>query len=228
MARFLCALALVAVPLSAVVLVGPAISVARAQMDDERPPTGEGGGDGYAWTQEEDTGPVQPLRILTTIGGGSGLRLVQNIDFEQQRAAPAFVDIGGSVILPSSKTWRHGFGLTFSFNLTGDGVENGIGVDGFSQFTFAPQYLAYFRFGEDWMVTGHVGVPLGIGLPPDDSTETANLIGLDLGGSAAFYILAGFGIYAELSLVTWMGGQSTFHPVANYEGGVFFDYEVLP
>jgi hypothetical protein len=224
MARFLCAFALVAVPLSAVVFAGPA----AAQMDDERPPTGDEGGEGYAWTQEEDTGPVQPIRILATIGGGSGLRIIQNIDFNQQRAAPAYIDLGGTIILPSSQTWRHGFGLTFSFNLTGDGVENGIGTDPFSQFTFAPHYLAYFRFGEDWLVTGHAGVPLGIAVPSDPDDDTGNLIGLDLGGSATFYFTAGFGLYAELSLVTWMGGQTTFHPVANYEGGVVFDYEVLP
>jgi hypothetical protein len=220
MARFLCALALVAVPLSA--------APASAQMDDERPPGDDDGGGGYAWTQEEATGPVQPIRILTTIGGGSGYRLIKNIDFNQDRFAPAFVDISGNFIFASSKTWRHGVGLTVSFNLTGDGVENGIGIDGFSQFTFAPQYLAYVRLSDDLLVTAHAGVPLGIGLPAAGEEDTANLIGLDVGGSGTFYLLAGFGFYAELSLVTWLGAQTSIHPVVDWEGGVVFDYEVLP
>jgi hypothetical protein len=219
MNRFLCAIALSAV------LLPTAPLAAQGPLDDERPPGAEGEGGGYAWEDEEETaGPTQPSRLVLTIGGGSGLRLVKNITYDQQAFAPAYIDLMGAWVLPSAAQWRHGLGLTISTNITSDG-SGSVGVDGFAQWMVAPTYLAYLRFGEDWLITGHAGVPLGIS---SDGEKSQQLIGLDVGAGAAFYLLAGFGIYVEASVSVWMGSEVSFHPILNYEGGFLIDYEVLP
>ena len=199
--------------------------MSRRSGGDERPPTGdEGGGGGYAWQEEETVGPTQPSRIVATLGGGSGLRLVINSDFDQQSFAPAYIDATAAFVLPGARRWRHGLGLGISTNITSDGSES-IGVDAFAQITFAPTYLAYWRFGEDWVVTAHAAVPLGFS---SDGEVGQNLLGLDVGAGLGFYILAGFGLYAEASVTTWLGSLQTVHPILNYEGGFLIDYEVLP
>ena len=217
MNRFLRAITLIAE-------LSPTLPV-DAQLYDERPPSDdEEAAPGYAWEEEETAGPTQPSRILVTLGGGSGLRLVINSDFDQQSFAPAFIDAAGTFVFPGAARWRHGVGLTISTNITSDG-STAIGVDGFAQWTFAPTYLAYFRFGEDWLVTAHLGVPLGIS---SDGEQSQDLLGVDVGAGAAFYILAGLGIYLEASASVWLGSLNTIHPIVSWEGGVVIDYEVLP
>src|SRR5687767_14768402 len=174
MNRFLCAIAL-----SAVLL--PTAPLAAQMLDDERPPGAEGEGAGYAWEEEEEAGPTQPSRILLTVGAVGGLRIIRNTTYEQNLLAPLFLDVTGAFVLPGAAKWRHGFGLTISTNIDGDGG-NTRGLDPFAQWLFAPTYLAYFRFGEDWLVTGHAAVPLGIS---SDKGVSQRLIGLDVGAGAA-------------------------------------------
>ena len=52
--------------------------------------------------------------------------------------------------------------------------------------------------------------------------------GLELSGAANFLLTAGFGLYAEVGASLYLGSASTIHPIISGEGGVFFDYEVLP
>ena len=76
----------------------------------------------------DDEAPTEPLRILATAGGGIQIRLINDLTFSQDRFAPSFVDLYGAVVIPGSGMLRHGFGLTFGINLTGDGPVGATGV----------------------------------------------------------------------------------------------------
>ncbi len=174
--------------------------------------------------REVDT---DPLRILAGAGVGSSLRLVKNDQFQQQRFAPAYLDVYGGIVLPGSGSIRHGFTLGVSVNLSGDGSYS-FGIDPFEQWVITPSYLLQVRLGDaavpDLSIFGRLGVPVAL------SPETA--FGAELGLGAIYNLFAGFGVYVELTGSAWFGGDSragntTVHPVLSGELGVAFDLEVL-
>ena len=69
----------------------------------------------------EPDAPAEPPRIVWSVGGGVALRVVQDLDFSQDRAAPGFVDLFGAFVFPGSGIFRHGAGLGLSLNISGDG-----------------------------------------------------------------------------------------------------------
>ena len=195
-------------------------SAATAQVDDERPP-GTGGGDDVA----EDEGPppvVMPWRILASIGGGATLRIVNDLTLEQKRFAPSFIDIAGSVVFPGAGRWRHGATLAISTNLNGEGpgAPDPNGIDPASQWTLTPSYLAYFRFGEDLVLTGRAGVNL--------TASPYFVLGGELSLGAVFLFTAGLGAYVELSGNLAFGLAPEPLPTVSAELGIMIDFEVLP
>lgn len=175
----------------------------------------------YLFGTAEPEAPSAPARILVSAGGGSSVRIIQDLDFSQDRVGTGFIDVFGAYVLPGAEgSLRHGVGLGLSLNLTGDGPSHDLGIDGGNQLVLAPYYLAYLRFGMDIVLGGKVGVPFALapGLAP----------GVELALSFSYFLTAGFGLYVEPSASIWWGSAGTLHPIASIEGGVMIDYEVLP
>lgn len=197
---------------------------ARAQVvDEELPP-------GMAPDEErtdyllgpEDEGPPQPPRVVLTATGGSGIRIIQDLDLSQERFTPGFVDLFGAFVFGSTSTWRHGVGLGLSTNISGDGAAQG--VDGFDQLVVAPTYAGYFRFGMDLVVMAKFGVPLGLVL-----NEIGGFVpGAELTGGLAYFLTSGLAAYGEVGASAWLGTGSRIHPIVTAELGLLIDYEVLP
>ncbi|MCA9582225.1 MAG: hypothetical protein KC416_10560 [Myxococcales bacterium] len=172
-------------------------------------------------TEWEDTDwdPVDPTRVWASLAVGLSLRLVEDLDFAQDRFAPTFLDGLLAVVLPGEGTVRHGLGLGVALNLTSDGGVI-IGVDAFQQAVLAPTYLSRIGFTEDILGTVKVAVPWVV------SPRTN--VGLELALGGVWMALAGFGPYVELGFSTFLGGEQSVHPLLTGEIGVVIDYEVLP
>ena len=205
---------------------GPDANVAET-VDDERPPM-EGEERAYSFDEKEERGEHRRLRIFANVGAGVGLRLVQNLEFQQDRFSPAYVEIQGGVTLPGYSRLRHSFVLAVNSNLNGDGGFD-FGLDPFNQWTITPGYMLRIGFPDnaapDIWIGAKVGVPLTIA--PDFS------VGAELAASFTYMFLAGFGIYAEAGASMFFGADSragnlTVHPILALELGVAFDFEVLP
>lgn len=205
-------------------------SSAQAQLDEERPPGSydEDGDIDEGPSEPEVEEPAQPPRILASLGGGSSLRIVQDLDYQQRRVAPGFIDASGAFVFGGAGIFRHGVSLTISLAVSGDG---GLaeGFDPGSQFALTPAYLAYLRLSEDWDVFGHIGPSFAY--TTNASTAggtTATSVGLEVGVGGAFMVLAGLGIYAEGTHAIYLGSADTIHPILSVEAGLMIDYEVLP
>lgn len=195
-------------------------SAVSAQVDDERPP-GTDSGDSV----EEDEGPppvVMPWRILASVGGGATLRIVNDLTLSQGRLGPSFIDIAGSVVFPGAGRWRHGATLAISTNLNGEGpgAPDPNGIDSATQWTFTPSYLAYFRFGEDLVLTGRVGANL--------TASPYFVPGIEVSLGAVYLFTAGLGAYVEFSGNLAFGLAPEPSPTVSAEIGIMIDYEVLP
>jgi hypothetical protein len=205
-------------------LILPLSSVALAQ--EEVPPPNEENELPPGFTPEEEPVdpfsepdlPADPARIVWSAGAGVSIRFLRNLDFSQDWPAPGFVDAFGAFVFPGHAV-RHGVGLNASINLSGDGSLD-LGVDPAQQIVVAPTYLLYIGLSELFKLSGKVSVPLVV--TPDFS------FGAELAVGAHLFVLAGFGFYAELSATMFFGADSTVHPFGSVEGGLSFDYEVLP
>jgi hypothetical protein len=158
-------------------------------------------------------------RVVATGTVGLALRLTQNVDFDQSALAPFYADLLGGYVFGSSGAYHHGFGLGVQFNLSSDGGYTEP-VNPLGQWALSPNYLGLLELGEDFLGLAHVGLPILL-----SGTKS---VGLDLGAGAAYRLLAGFGIYTELSFAAFLGASTTLHPLFCWELGLSLDYEVLP
>lgn len=223
-------------PLFALSIFVSAASVsatARAQDGEE------GGGEGYAWGEgggESSVRPTlseDPLRIQAWAGAGVGFRPLRNIDpaFLQDFLAPPYVDFGAAVYFPGME-YHHGVGLNVSTGLMVDTAELAE-VNAGAQWAFTPAYQILLPFqrllGMDsdmLQLQGHVGIPIVI--TATNHSGTAVSVGLELGVGFQFKFLAGIGLYAEVQADIYGGSNDTVHPIIAVDGGLLFDYEVLP
>lgn len=173
--------------------------------------------------------PSEPLHVLVSAGAGTSLRIVKNLDFQQDLVAPGFVDLMGGVLLPGSGTLRHGLVLGVAMNLSGDGSSTPeLGVDPAQQFVLAPGYMMMLRPSPVPDLLAFFKGSVGFTLSPDFSP------GLELSAGGAFMLFAGVGLYAELAGALYVGaatepeGPPSYHPIVSIDGGIFIDYEVLP
>lgn len=171
--------------------------------------------------------PEDPLRIMGFLGAGVGIRLLRNLDFQQEFLAPAYLDLGAAVFFPGAEI-RHGVGLGVTTSLTAD--QN---VDPFMQWALTPSYhfLVPLRrvvpeLDHDWLhVQGRVGVPVVFSSVPGGALDIS--VGGELAAALHFKFLAGLGLYLEVSAALYGGSDSTVHPVIGLDAGLMFDYEVL-
>jgi len=207
-----------------VALTGPASAHAQT-LDDELPPALRQQLDPIP--ENEPVVPIDPLRIIAGVAGGVSVRLVQNLQYQQERFAPSYAEAFGGIILPGRGAIRHGFTLGVGLNLSGDGSYS-FGLDPGQQLILTPSYVIKVGIGHDQVpdlaLLGHVGVPLA--LTPDFSP------GAELGIGAAYMLLAGIGVYVDVSYSMFFGGDSrsggvTVHPLLSGEVGLYIDYEVL-
>lgn len=194
------------------------IPSASAQ-DREAPPDTYGAESAdYGWGGEEEEADVtDPLRIFGTVGIGTSLRFIQDLDYAQERFAPAFLDFWGGVVLPGS-SFRHTLGAQLALNISGDGSAS-IGVDPASQLVLGPTYGLYIPL-DDWVFLPKFTVPIAVSPEPS--------LGFELTVLAAYRFLAGLGAYAEIGASVWIGGAGSIHPLLSGELGIMIDYEVLP
>jgi hypothetical protein len=194
---------------------------ARAQIDDEAyVSSSDDEGAGYGWgdAEEEDSGPADPLRILTTLTFGSSIRFIQDLEYDQEFVAPAYLDLAGAVVLPG-RDLRHAIGVSASLNVTRDGPDPPLGVGAGTQFVVGPSYGLYIPLA-DFLIYPKLSVPIAVSPEPS--------LGFELSVGGAYRFLAGFGLYAELAASMFIGGAASIHPLGSGEVGLIIDYEVLP
>jgi hypothetical protein len=212
-----------------VLVLAATVTTTTARAQD-----GEEGGGGYAWGEgggESSVRPAlpeDPLRIMAYAGAGVGFRLVRNLDFMQEFLTPAYLDFGAAVYLPGQE-FHHGVGLAVSTGLVDDVGE----VDAGAQWAFTPAYQILLPFqrllGMDYdmfQLQGRFGVPIVVSGTNSGGVNVS--VGLELGVAFQFKFLAGLGIYVEVQADIYGGSNDTVHPIIALDGGLLFDYEVLP
>lgn len=164
-------------------------------------------------------GPTNMPRLLATASLGLPVRLRRDRRLGQSRLAPAYLDAFASFLFPNEGGWQHGVGLTASLGLTQDGgyFEP---VDALSQILIAPTYVLLTNLNADWLAFGHAAIPIAV--------AGGKTLGVDVGASLAYRMLAGVGIFAEISGVMFVGLEHRLYPMVAAEIGAFVDYEVLP
>jgi hypothetical protein len=180
--------------------------------DDERPT------DAAAAEEEELEVRVDPPRYVALASAGVPLRLTVQEDFGQERIGASYIDLLAGYVLPGG-SYRHGFGLGVSWNLSHDGgyVAPIYTAD---QIVIMPAYLGYVPLSRDFVMLAHLGVPIVVrgGVGP----------GLEVGSSFVFHLLAGAGIFAEIDLAGYAAGDASVSVLASAEAGIAINYEVLP
>ena len=169
-----------------------------------------------------------PLRVYGRLGAGLGVRLTVEDQFQQDRLAPAFLDLAGGVVIPGAGPLRHAFQLGVNSNIDPDGSGLG-GIRPFTQWVVTPSYVARIALSDDPVpfvqLTGRVGVPLT--LSPDFNFGGEVAIGAQL------LFLAGIGAYIEAGYSLFFGGQNragdtSMHHILAVSAGATIDFELLP
>lgn len=177
-------------------------------FDDERPDS----------AQDDDEPRVDPSRYVALASAGMPLRLTVQEDYGQERLGASYVDLLAGYVMPGG-SYRHGFGVGVSWNLSHDGgyVAPIYTAD---QIVIMPAYLAYVPLSRDFVMLGHLGVPIVVrgGVGP----------GLEIGSAFLFHLLAGAGIFAEIGLTGFAAGDASVSLLASLEAGIAINYEVLP
>lgn len=194
--------------------------------DEERVP-GQGG---YAWGGSGDQGGSQAsgpathrfAHVFGSLGAGGTLRLFYDPDtLHQDLAAPFYLQIRGGYFFEGDGDLQHGVGLGIAANITPDPTDLAY-ADGFFEFgqwTLAPSYLLRVWLSDEAQIMGSFGVPIAL-------SGTYQSIGLELGGGFVYKFLAGFGIYAHITISTYFA--SFVQPMLSGDAGFVLDYEVLP
>ncbi len=213
---------------AACALATPALffSATSLAQDDEEAGHSRGG---YAWGEEHHdetaSGPAAHHygRAYVGLGVGGSVRIVQYVDLNQDRLAPAYLQLRGGYFFESDGLAQHGVVLGVATPMTGDGIATpGFGVDGFTQYSIAPAYMIRLvpdgDLGEWFNATGRLGIALALG-------EQFSW-GWEAGVGMLVRPLAGLGIYGEIDFSQYFAQDN--HPLLSFEIGVAIDYEVLP
>jgi hypothetical protein len=198
-------------------------------LEEERAGGSRGGS--YAWGDSttdvpSSSGPAthRYARIFGTVGAGVSFRILIYADaLSQTEIAPAYLQLRGGYFFEGDGDIQHGIGLGISVNMTGDGAAfdrpgEVNGMNPFSAWTFTPQYLLRGWFSDWLQLIGRVGVSATAALLPNWGFEVAI--------QPVLKILSGFGFYVDAGFSMFF--SDTVHPLISIEGGLVFDYELLP
>ncbi len=189
---------------------------------------------GYAWG-ESSTDDVPTTsgasahrfgRVFGTVGAGATVRILEYQPLAQSRIAPPYLQLRAGYFFEGDGDVQHGIGLGIATNLTIDGgADTGDsinGLDPLTAWTFAPQYLLRGWFGDWFQLIGRVGVAVTASALPN--------WGFEVGVHPLLKILSGFGFYVDVSFSMYFSGEPSYeiHPLISFEGGLAFDYELLP
>ncbi len=172
-----------------------------------------------ASAQDSAEAALASERYLATVSAGVPLRLAQDEDYGQDTLAPVFTDALFGYVFAGEGTFRHGAALGLSLNLSRDGGYSEPVYAG-EQFSVMPAYVLYADLGYDVLALAHLGVPIAL--------TGVRSVGAELAGTIGYRLLARFGLFAQLSFDAFLGTGGTLNPTLALEGGVFFDFEVLP
>ncbi len=173
-----------------------------------------------------------PWTLFGRIGVGGGLRLGTPDGFQQETFAPAYLSLAGGTVFPSTGRLAQQLSLAIDANLHGDGTYPS-GVEAFEQWVLAPAYGVRLGLvhGRDWGESpGILDAVFRLAIPIVVSPTAS--VGLEVSAGAIFRMLAGFGIYADLTYGAYLGGQErngdrTVHQLMGLELGVQVDLELL-
>jgi hypothetical protein len=241
-------------PLAVLALIALGVS-SPARAQDTPPEEGDGAATieqeeagrsrgGYAWGQDptgegQSSGPAYHRygHVFASVGAGGTVRIVAHADIcddripgrEGCRFSPPYLQLRGGYLFEGDGEIQHGVGLGIATNLSPDGTA-GIGIDAGSQWVLTPAYHFRYWFDQWFQLMAHFGVPLAItavsGSAVQSSTDFNWALELQVG--IVFKFLTGLGVYAGANVATWFAGDGMVWPTVSFEGGLMFDYEVLP
>lgn len=199
-------------PAATTVTTSPATLSAAPAVDDERADGRE------SVDEDEKIARNDPPRYLALASAGMPLRLNVQKDYGQDRFGASYIDLLAGYVLPGG-SYRHGFGVGVSWNLGRDG-KYVAPIYTADQIVIMPAYLGYMPFSRDFVMLGHLGVPIAVrgGTGP----------GLEIGDAFLFHLLAGAGIFAEVDLTAFAAGDAGVSALVSFEAGIAINYEVLP
>lgn len=213
-----------------------------APAEQEAPGSSRGG---YAWgaapSDEQDASQTaEPWRryglIHLQFGLGGTIRIVAHADVCNPdvvsgcRFSPPYLQLRGGYLFETTDTWQMGVGLGVATNLTEDGDDR-LYAPVMGQWTFSPNWLFRHYVDDWWQVLAVVGLPLAVtGNAGTDASREAFAFnwGFEVQLGVIFKFLTGLGVYAAANVTTFFAGTDSVWPTASLEGGVVFDYEVLP
>ncbi|MDQ3036575.1 MAG: hypothetical protein M3Y87_29555 [Myxococcota bacterium] len=203
---------------------------------------------GYAWGETGgeggESGPEYHRfgHVFASLGAGGTVRILAHADQcnpetpgrESCRFSPPYLQLRGGWLFEGDGAIQHGVGLGIATNLTSEGttvVEPGL--DALAQWTLTPTYFFRYWFDSWFQLMAHFGVPLAIGNVTYERGGTVISSvdfnwGLELQLGLVFKPITGLGVYAAASVATYFAGSSSVWPTISFEGGLVFDYEVLP
>lgn len=230
-------------------------ALASRALAQDAPPEGEGATSpeqeeagrsrgGYAWGEAggqegQASGPAYHRygHVFASLGFGGTVRIVAHADVcddrvpgrEGCRFSPPYLQLRGGWLFEGDGEIQHGVGLGVATNLSPDGTA-GLGIDAAAQWVLSPTYHFRYWFDQWFQLMAHFSVPLAIttvsGTSVQSSTEFNWALELQVG--VVFKFLTGLGVYAAANVATWFAGEGAVWPTVSFEGGLMFDYEVLP
>lgn len=144
-----------------------------------------------------------PYRLRTELGS----------DAESVSVTATYASLSAGGLVAAGKHWLHGASVDGSFAL-----------DGIAQEVVTPSYTAWFEPDPRWSLRGRAGVPIVV--EPDLNA------GFELAFGGVYRLTAGVGLTASVvgslffGAATYEASRTTI-PIASFEVGVLYDYEVF-
>jgi hypothetical protein len=145
-----------------------------------------------------------PYRLERELGG----------DAQSLSLTATYLDVNLGLMLGGARSIFHGAAVHGSF-----------ATEGVAQEVVTPAYALLLRPHPRWGIQGYAGIPIVI--QPDLNA------GLEVGVGGMFYMTAALGVIVS-AVGSLFYGAATLEtsrsaiPLLSFEGGLFYDYEILP
>ncbi len=169
--------------------------------------------------QADEKVPASQPRYLALGSVGAPLRVTVKDELGQERLGPPFADVLLGYTFGANAPYAHGLGLGVSWNMGRDGGYYEP-VYALEQVVLMPAYVGRMDLAESVPLIAHLGVPFLV--------TGGQSFGLEVGMAIGYRVLAGAGVFAELSVAGYAGALAALHVITSLEAGVVLEYEVLP